>query len=181
MATTSIVSRLRSSNPVIDMRQCDADAVVDLTAFETAVADLKAFGAARNLRVWVLHEAADRWTDNADLALKAIRRLYDATKTYSGQGPIVDAAVLVGAAKNNRPLAFLLRSIGVAPFPLRDQGGLPVHEIDLGEGLWAGMTPPTSPGNQPREPVLSVLFEEADGGEDNAEAIAEHVAEALSW
>ena len=173
---SAFVRRLRSDNPLIDLREAPAEAVADLSVLGLVAEELDAFGPPRNLRVWVLHEAAVHWTDDVDAAQAATRALHHLSRARNPNGDWVgDAAVLFGTTRANAALIHLLRSLGITPSPPRSGGGLPVHEVDFGEGLLAGMTGQPCPGEAPPGTVIRHLNDARDGLQqvvDEARALA---------
>lgn len=148
--------RLRSQNPLVDLRVCSPEAVLDLSCFDGLADALEAFGPPRNLRLWVIPDAAVGWTADAGLLLDALAALYGAAVVAPvPEGGTEACALPVGAAACPALVA-ALGALGLPCWRLRPAGGIPLTEVNLG-GVEVAMMqgPPLLPVS---EPALGALF-----------------------
>lgn len=178
MTTTSPrVRRLRSQNPLIDLRVCTPEQILDLSCLSTLGDELAGFGPVRNLRVWVLPDAAAGWARDAGALCDAMAALYGAAVSAPLPDGAGEACALTFGAAACPALVAALASLGMPTWRLRPAGGLPINEVNLDGAEVAMMQgPPLSP----RGPAaLGGLFAAIHGAsEEEAPALWE-AAEAL--
>ena len=160
--------RLRSHNPLIDLRGCSPESVLDLGCFDGLADELQAFGAPRSLRVWVLPDAAVGWTRDASTLLDALAALYGAAVVAPVPDGGSEACVLTAGAARCQSLVAALAALGLPCWAVRAAGGLPLNEVNLGGAEVAMMQGPAL--RAIATPTLGALFAEIHAAEDDAEA-----------
>jgi hypothetical protein len=140
------VRRLRSQNPLVDLRVCTPEQVLDLSCLFELHDELAAFGPVRNLRVWVLPDAATGWTRDAGALVDAMAALYGAAVSAPLPEGAGEACALTVGAAACPALVAALASLGMPTWRLRPAGGLPINEVNLDGAEVAMMQgPPLAP------------------------------------
>ena len=171
--------RLRSQNPLIDLRPCPPEAVLDLSCFAGLEGELVDFGPVAGLRVWVLHDAAAAWARSAQALHAALRRIYEIAVSVELPEGASEAVVLPGGAADRAALVEALHALGLPVYRVRPAGGLPIQELQFERREIAMMQGPPLRAAGPAAP-LGNLYAAMDGAEnDDAEASLE--ASALAY
>ena len=171
--------RLRSQNPVIDLRVCAPETLHDLSCLDGLYEELRDFGPAAGLRVWVLHDAAVGWTHSAGALHAALRSIYALAVALPLDETAAEAVVLPPAAAASPALVEAVHALGLPVYKVRPAGGLPIQELQFERREVAMMQgPPLRPAG-PTAPLGS-LYAAMDGAE-NDEAEASLDASALAY
>jgi hypothetical protein len=140
--------------------------VIDLTAtrldpetFVQVGARLPRLGAPR-LRVWLLPAAELRRRAGDVLGMRELLRgLHAASLGRDQDGERApDVAVLCGALEGTAGAVYLLWSLGIAPFPLGDDGLPPIIESKTALGQWVAGAYGTPLGEEPAKSILRGVY-----------------------
>lgn len=159
--------RLRSQNPVIDLRGCAPESIPDLRCFDGLYEELRDFGPTAGLRVWVLHDASTAWTTSAAALHRALRALYALAVAVPLEEPGMEAAVLPAGAAAAPALTEALHALGLPVYKVRPAGGLPIQELQFERREVAMMQGPPLRAAGPTAP-LGALYAAMDGAESDA-------------
>lgn len=171
------VRRLRSQNPLVDLRVCTPEQVLDLSCLSTLHDELIGFGPVRNLRVWVLPDAATGWARDAGALCDAMAALYGAAVSAPLPEGAGEACALTVGAAACPALVAALASLGMPTWRMRPAGGLPINELNLDGAEVAMMQgPPLLP---PGPPALGGLFAAIHGADEGEAPALWEAAEAL--
>ncbi len=145
------LERWPGGTTVIDLRK----SALDRATFSGVTGELSRLGPPR-LRVWQFSTPALReCAENAAAMQELLQNLHAASLGLDESGKRApDVAVLAGDLDGVMGAVYLLWSLGVAPFPLGDDGELPVIEAKTRRGEWIAGPHGEPLGEEPPKTVL---------------------------